>query len=123
MPWEVRLLEDLKIVETIYSGHITPQDLQDAVIATTSLAHESNTNRYLSDCVGLERGHSIVDLFDLVESLYQGAIAHLAKEAIVLPESEDVERHVHFYETACRNRGFNVRAFRDRQAAIAWLNE
>jgi hypothetical protein len=123
MPWEVRLLADLKIVETTYTGRVTPQDLEKAAIATLSLARENETNRYLGDCTGLESGHSLVDLFDLVSSLNAGPVDRRSKEAILLPTSPDVAAEVQFYETTSRNRGLNVRVFRDRHDAIAWLSE
>jgi hypothetical protein len=30
---------------------------------------------------------------------------------------------IKFYETACKNRGFNVKIFTEREDAIAWLAE
>ena len=116
-------MDDPKIVEIVYTGCVTSHDLRDALRAALALAHDNMTNRYLADCVQLDSGHSIVDLFEVVTALDQSAIDRQSKEAIVLPVSPEFGSYAQFYEMTCRNRGLNARVFQDRQAAIAWLTE
>jgi hypothetical protein len=92
-------------------------------VATLALASERKANRYLGDCTGLEHGGSASDTYALTRFYETLPIDRLSKEAIVLPAAEDAERDMRFYETTARNRGFNVRVFRSRQAAIRWLVE
>lgn len=44
-----------------------------------------------------------------------------AHETLILPVHRPSMEDVRFWETACGNRGFCVRVFDDRDAAIAWL--
>lgn len=67
-------------------------------------------------------GHSIVDLYALIKLLESRDLRGL-KEAILMPSLQASRQDVEFYETACLNRGFNVKVFRDRQAALDWLAE
>ena len=39
----------------------------------------------------------------------------------MLPLDDTAADRIQFFETACRNRGMNVRVFPDRAAALAWL--
>jgi hypothetical protein len=41
--------------------------------------------------------------------------------ALIQPAEGPVIKELKFYETVCRNRGWLVKRFSDRQAAIDWL--
>ena len=43
--------------------------------------------------------------------------------AVLLPASAREREAVEFYETACRNRGWDVSAFATSREAVAWLTE
>ena len=45
------------------------------------------------------------------------------REAVLLPLSPEMAREARGFETMCLNRGFEVRIFDDRSAALAWLGE
>lgn len=123
MPWTTSYLPDLKAVLTVYSGLITLPELRAAAAATIALARQNGTDRLLGDCVGLEGGHSIVDLYglgQLIESIPGATGIH---EALVLPQLAAAARDVQFWETTCRNRGIDVRVFRTMEEARSWLIE
>ena len=65
---------------------------------------------------------TLVDIFNLPTKQYleEGA-DRSARVALLLPTPPKEREAVEFYETACRNRGWNVRSFDERPAAIDWL--
>jgi hypothetical protein len=121
MPWSVRILPEFPIVETKYSGILTPAELTDAVRETMALTQTHGTSLLLGDCLGLEGGHSIVDLYELSDFLGSTGMAQSMKEAVLLPGLPMAAEDVRFWETACLNRGIRVQVFLDRQNAIDWL--
>jgi hypothetical protein len=121
MPWQVQLLPQQPIVETLYAGHLTSEELHAAVTASLQEAKTHRVTRLLSDCTTLEGGHNFADLFDLAENLQNDDFAFSLREAVLLPPTGPGVEMVKFYETTCRNRGLEVRIFTDRTQAIAWL--
>ncbi len=120
MPWRVDIPLEASLVETTYSGVLTPPELSDAVRETLRVAETSGLKRFLADCTSLEGGHSILDLYALVDSIAKDATG-IDKEAVLLPSLPAAAEDVRFWETACFNRGLNVRVFVDRESAREWL--
>ena len=125
MPWHTHYHADTCIVETVYSGSLTPTEVERAVRGTLALGVEHSATRFLTDCAGLTGGHSITDLYGMLEILLSSGLPYTVREAVVLPPSSDpvAAENVSFWELACRNRGINVRVFLDRVSAFAWLSE
>jgi hypothetical protein len=121
MPWKIVYHESDAIVETTYAGVLTVDALREAVRRTLEVSVERGTSRFLADCSRLEGGHSVLDLFDLAEELSGGNADRKLKEAVILPRKAGPAANADFWETACRNRGFNVRLFQAREVAIEWL--
>ena len=121
MPWRISYLAEYAVIETVYAGVLGPQELQAAVLATLEEVRERCTERLLSDCSDLEGGHSVVDLYGLMELLEGQKWGPRFREALLLPQRALPAEDVRSYETFCVNRGFDVRIFDDRSAALAWL--
>jgi hypothetical protein len=121
MPWKVSVHPDLPIVEALYSGTLTPSELSDAAGEILTLARAHGRTLVLSDCTTLVGGHSITDLYFLVDVVLASGIAHTLREAVILPHLPEVSENIRFWETACHNRGLNVRIFNDHQSALDWL--
>ena len=85
------------------------------------LAQKHKRSRVLTDCSLLKGGHSVVDLFQEINHIYDQLVGTPFREAIVLPADPTAAELVRFWETACKNRGLNVEIFLTRQAAIASL--
>ena len=75
----------------------------------------------LTDLTTLVGGHSIVDLYVLVDEIHRRGLAGRYREAIILPKAAATAEMAGFWETACTNRGIEVRLFTDRAKAKAWL--
>lgn len=123
MAWELSYLSEHGVVVTSYIGLIEQKALEEAVLTTIAMGQRYEAIRFLADCRNLEGGHSIVDLFDLVKMLDGMDLPLNVREAIVLPQLEAAASDVLFWETACRNRGINVRVFNCMEHALAWLTE
>jgi hypothetical protein len=121
MAWTARYLDALGVVETVYCGYLSAADLRDAAFATLNLGKARGTHRFLGDCRDLKGSCSVVDLYSLAERVTSTRRSGHFREAMVLPELETAAQDVRFWETACVNRGLDVRVFATRDGAIEWL--
>jgi len=122
MPYTVKHDPALDLIEVSYSGLVTGADLRDATSACAVLQREKGITRFLVDSTAWDLRASIVDVFELTEHQYvKEGFSKEARIAIVLPTSPKSLEVAHFYETACRNRGWNARLWPNRRSAIEWL--
>lgn len=123
MPWKIEIVGSPAIVEVIYEGVVTPAELKEAFGGALAAGIQHHTRSYLADLSTLTGGHSLVDLMDIVQGLETNEIDRHMREAILVPAGTTIGPFAEFYDTACRNRGFNSRLFVDKDAAIAWLRD
>jgi hypothetical protein len=123
MPWEARYLAAERLVDSSYAGHVTPDEFRTAISAAVELARRNGTDRYLTDLSGMVDGHSLVDISEAVGAFEAMGLPHSLREALIVPPAAASSDRARFYETACQNRGWNVRIFGDRATALAWLTE
>lgn len=117
----VRLNDDPKYAEVHFSGRLSGDELMKGATAALASARGHGTHRMLSDCRTLEGGHSVVDLYRLVEELARDPVQPRLREALILPEQAAAAEDVRFWEDACRNRGIAARVFGNREDALTWL--
>lgn len=122
MPWKINHNTDQNIIELTYFGQVTANDLTDAFMAAKDLSQKEDIKKCLADCTDMLGGHSIMNLYAIIE-LLEGFKLHRLKEALLLPSLQASKKDVEFYETACVNRGFNVKIFNNYQQAVEWLLE
>lgn len=122
MPFTYEHNRTLQIVEVWYSGKVTARDLQEATSQLIALEKEPCVNRFLVDAEAAEFSASLADLFNLPTKQYieEGA-ERSGRVACLLPTSPKEKQAMEFYETVCRNRGWMVQVFAQRQDAIDWL--
>lgn len=123
VPWEIAPDSGDGYLVVTFAGTLTPDELGAAVRATLAEMTRRGCFTLLADCTALAGGHSIVDLYYLVDVVVATGFAHKIKEAVVTSDLTDPPENVRFWETTARNRGIEVRAFTERAAAIAWLRE
>lgn len=121
MPWQIIHHADTRIIETRYAGMMSEAELSEAMEATLAEAREHGEVRFLGDCTDLLGGHSVGSLYELAKTLEIRGTPHTAREAVVLPRLESTVQEVEFWETTARNRGYDVRVFKSREAALRWL--
>lgn len=71
----------------------------------------------------MKGGHSVFDIYFLLDLYQQFEIPKTIKEAVVFSNEKDNKEKVKFYETASLNKGYNVRIFSNRDEAVKWLGE
>ncbi len=121
MPFSVRYLEEEGIVETVHSGAVTPAEQRKAWEETGSVAGEHGCRRFLIDLRAQGPAASPVDMVEAAALLAALPPGTIERQALLLPPRERGASDVEFFETACRNRGLNVRVFSDRDEALEWL--
>jgi len=110
-------------VTVVYSGAITRAELQEATIAAARLGRNHDVTRYLADGTAVTSQPRELDFFVLPATLYDqlGLERHDLQIGVVVPPSGDLRDMVSFYQTACLNRGWNVKVFDAVEPAVAWL--
>jgi hypothetical protein len=120
VPYSATYLPETGVVSIVYDGDVTPADGAEAIGATGMLVERHRCDRLLADCSSAEFDVTLFDVLTFVEAILS-APGPKVREAVVLPLDETAAGRVQFFETACRNRGLNVRLFPDRDVALAWL--
>jgi hypothetical protein len=122
MSWTIKQNTKLDLIEIIFSGPITGPDLRQATSDCISQAKEMGTMNYLIDASAMELSGSIADLYDLPNKQYkEEGVDRRSRAAVILPLSQKERDNIRFYETACKNQGWQVQVFSERQEAVAWL--
>ena len=122
MPWTVSS-DDPTLVTLVLSGTVVGVDLREATLAAVEAGRERHVMRFLVDATAVVRYPGELDVFVLPAKMYDdlGLDRHEVRVAVVAPAAEAPQEMVRFYETACVNRGWQVRTFDAPEPAIAWL--
>ena len=121
MPWRVDHDLELGIVHATYSGRVTAAEFKAGTLETIARMAEHRINLLLIDDSELEIAVSTSEIFQMPD-FYEKAHAHRSSRwALVHPPDPEALKHFRFYENVCRNRGWPVKLFSDRQAALDWL--
>lgn len=105
-------------VESIYNWTLTINQLIDADKTLHELSVKHNVFIHLVDLTNCKNQISDTDLYKHADNL-KSRWPRSMKVAMVV--SKEIESDVHFYETVCVNRGWNVKIFLNRNAALEWL--
>lgn len=121
MLWQVTLHTDAPIVETVYSGRVSADDLQAAVKETLAVAQRHDRRLFLTDCTALTGGHSVGELYFQAAALANDSHMYTCKAALLTTPVLAVKRLVEFWQTTASTRGLQVQLFDQRDRALAWL--
>jgi len=121
MPWFYQDNPALSTVEVYFTGEITSHDLQEATARSITIEKEGGRNRFLIDTSKMEFIASYADLFDLPAQYQKENINPNVCIAVILSTSSREKDAAEFYKNICRNCGWQVRTFSERQKAIEWL--
>ena len=106
--------------EAIFSGDVSPQELQAAATETVALAYVRSPALMLADLSELEGGHTVDDLLELSRGFVwrPGTL-----EAIVFPHalSAAVMQRIRAWAKSSAANGLTVRLFETRGRALDWL--
>lgn len=122
MPFTVRHLGTLDVVEVMCTGVLTSDELRDSTSEFVAIHRRTGVTRCLVELEDAEVSASLSDIVSLPERRYESeSLPRIVRIAVIRPASESARRAAEFYETACQNRGWNARLFSNRQAALDWL--
>jgi len=122
MPWSYKHNPELRIYEVRYKGKVTAHDLQQSSSELIALQKANDVNRYLVDATDMQFSGSLVDVYDIPHAQYEEEGADRSgRVAVVLPRELRSKEAVIFYETVCRNRGWDAQAFSAFDEAVSWL--
>ncbi|MCB0807231.1 MAG: hypothetical protein KDC05_15645 [Bacteroidales bacterium] len=121
MSSKITFHKDIGVIEATYEGNINIDSLKESITQNLEKAAQLGTFLFLTDCRKVTGSTTTFDLFELNSLLeYTSKIKGL-REAIVLPANKEIAETLLFYETFCRNRGFDTRSFINREDALNWL--
>jgi hypothetical protein len=124
MTWSVAYLgPEHDVVGVTYSDDVDRAQLEAAFEAALIEGHEHGTWHVLTDLSGLTGGHSLFDLYAVVEGVVGLGVQDRFREAVVTATGSEILANAQFWETACLNRGVSARVFSDRDAALAWVSQ
>jgi len=122
MSWTVQPDRKLGIVDVRLEGDYTADELRQCTTQAFQLGQEMGTIRYLVDASALVVAPPVVDILKLPAREYARlGLDRQSRIAITLPANQEARAAAQFYETACLNRGWNVKLLPDRGAATQWL--
>lgn len=122
MPSTVEYNSELGILQCTYEGQVNDVEFEEATIKAITLAKGNNTNLFLIDTLKWEGGATIVGLYKLPTLHDELSADRYGRVALISPPSDTPEEEAaNFYETVCRNRGWNVKIFQNKPEAISWL--
>jgi len=125
MPWSVKYDQRTKIVEVIYSGTVTQEELKNAIIERLRIQNQHKSFFVLIDCSQVERNAGgILDVHDIPEKIYEiEKVNRRTCHALALSKYPNARKASFHYETVCNNRGWRVKIFENREDAVGWLQE
>ena len=122
MTWTYSINATSRIAEVAYAGDTTACDLKESTSKFIALEKEKGINRFLIDTSEMVLSASILDIHNLPDMQYiEEEADRSGRVALMLPSSPREKEAVKFYETVCKNRGWDVQAFTEKQEAINWL--
>jgi hypothetical protein len=121
MTWKVQLNAELGFIHIVHSGTVTEQDSKDATAEALALAQGNGPHLFLSDILDAESQLSTLDIYDKPSEWEALGLNRANKLALVVPEGGKTWEDARFYANTCRNQGWQVTVFSQRQEAIDWL--
>ena len=122
MPYSIKHNPLPDFIELMLRGATTGTDLREATTKCISLGKQIGSTRFLVDATGASLAASMIDIYNLPADQYEKEdFDRQNRVAVILPVSAEARKAAEFYETVCRNRGWCVQVFLERQSAIHWL--
>lgn len=123
MPWHVKKNENLGFIEIVYTGALTKKDSDDSTAMALSLATGEGPHLFLSDLSGAHLKLSVNDLYTIPHQWEAARAGRNNSLAIIAPQKTVSPEDSQFFQDVIYNRGWDVRLFETRQAAIDWLTQ
>lgn len=117
MAWKVKYIPSYKLIYIKMKGKVPADEFSDQFKEIEALVRKFGSNRLLYDDTELDVELSTLEIVDMSSWL----VVKRSRIAILIsPEYKRIENYK-FFETACRNRGVNLRLFFSEADALKWL--
>lgn len=121
MSKKVRIHKDRGLLEIIYTGTITEEDLADDRDIGERVCRKNGPQKALVDCSKVDMAPSTTTIYDHGNCIARSPVLRRLRQAIVVPKA--IAKDAYFFETISQNRGVSMRIFTTRAAAFKWLKE
>ena len=123
MVWKIDLDEASQVVVVSFDGVVTGPVLQEAAVARIAFGKEVGIDTFIIDAARMIAPKStIMEVLDLPKEVYdENDMARSSLIAVIRPVNPASVWIAEFYENASILRGWRVRTFDDRAAALFWL--
>jgi len=121
MPVNVDFLPEDRLIIIQYSGTATWEDFQAATEKADQYIKSRDCRSVLVDMRDTEPAVSLGRIFDMAKVYDSIGVPRNVKIAMVGPKTAPGYDDFQFYETVCRNRGFEVEVFDEMNSAKEWL--
>jgi len=118
MDYTVKSCAEKGRIQSCISGQVIIESARECALETFALAAAQSCRKILVDCRRATADTGISDIHGFYSRLDQFGCDRRMSVAIVF--SGDPDKY-QFIETVARNRGFDVRVFRELAVAEAWL--
>lgn len=120
LSWQFSLDEIHKILIIETEGVLEIKQAQHMRNEGAALIRQHQLMGGLLDHTGLaEDALHTIDIYELPKRYLELGIPRSFRFALVIPQ--ELKHNMEFYETVCRNNGYQVSIFFDREEALQWL--
>jgi len=123
MAYKVEWDQEKGFIHTVYSGVVTKQALLESLAETLKMIEGKGPQKFLSEWISAFPKLSTAEIFAIPGEWESAGVDRKSVLAVVVPKRAKSWEDAKFYENVCRNRGWRVRVFDDRNEAIAWLEK
>jgi hypothetical protein len=122
MTWTVERRDEVPAyVAFTLSGVLEKDELSNAFFEVLTQCRDHDIWLVLTDCSSLLGGHTVFDLFGLMQVINQVGGADRFREALIAPTDPEAAKLVEYWVEAGTKLGVAMRVFADGADALAWL--
>ena len=123
MAWKVERDTRTGFIHSVYSGIVSKDDFMAGMDEALRLAAGKGPQKFLTEWVNATATLSTMEIFVIPSEWKSRDVNKKSYLALVVSKEKRKWEDAVFYENICRNRGWQVRVFSDRNEAIAWLEK
>ena len=123
MHWDIEFIKKDKTISVKYRGAANAALLIRSFEECAGLAAKLEVSRFLADTSDIEPALTAAEIYELPKTYDRLLIDRKTRYAIIQSQNPAARKNMAFFETVCRNRGYLVKLFEDRETAMAWLKE
>lgn len=118
MPYKIEVYPEDGYISLEHEGNIMLDEINEARTEVIEQMMEHQIPNGLISVLGVSNRLSTFEAYFVTEA--HGKVKHPAMRGAILARPDQMT-DVKFMETVARNRGMNIRAFDNRDEALAWL--